>query len=75
MKNAFVQLAVHGVGGAVLGILAGFALSFLILGLMMLALGGVIVDREFPQVIHMLGMGFGALLGGIFGGIVGLKKA
>lgn len=73
MKNAFVQLFVHGVGGSLLGILSGFILSFLIRGLMMLVLTET-ADNEIFQVIHMLGMGFGAVLGGIFGGITGLKK-
>ena len=74
MKNPLMQLAAYGVSGAVLGILAGFVLSFLIRGLMSLVLTDT-SDDEIFQVIHMLGMGFGAVLGGIFGGISGMKKA
>ncbi len=76
MKNAFAQLVLHGVGGAVVGILAGLALSFLIRGLLMLVVGSAsLQDSEFPQVVHMFGMGVGATVGGIMGGILGLKKA
>lgn len=74
MKHPLVTLATYGVLGAVIGILSGFVLSFLIRGLMWLVLEPGF-DNEVFQVIHMLGMGVGAAVGGIMGGIVGMKKA
>lgn len=80
MKNdLFINVVLKGVMGAIVGIIAGFALGFFIYGLASLVplilkqpdpsfQGGQ--DAAFP----IIGMCFGALIGSILGGYAALKE-
>jgi len=71
--DPFIRMAVHAILGALLGLLAG-----LVVGLFIRFVGSMIppfVGEQGPQdMAPFLGMGFGTLVGAIFGGVVGLKK-
>ena len=66
-----------GLLGAIIGLFAGLVLSIVIYSVLVFAekmIGNSHVDGDLSNVVLMLGMGWGAVLGGIFGGITALKK-
>ena len=78
MKDLTCHIAFRGIKGAVIGILSGLVLGLMIWGLL---LG---VDTVFPvesgfsimpaSTVAFLGMGFGAVIGGVFGACACLKE-
>lgn len=79
IKDPFVRMAVYATLGAVLGILVGFLLSLLIQVLYQFGFPSdyvaLLKDDGPVGIIPFFGMGFGAILGGVFGGIVALRKS
>lgn len=74
-SKLFVKVVTNILIGAVIGILAGFALGLLIWGLNSIVVIQENVGNEAPaQLYTMLGMGWGAVVGAIFGGIIALKE-
>jgi hypothetical protein len=77
-ENLMYNITYRGVKGALIGIFSGLILGLLVWGLLLA------VDTIFPvessysvmpaSVITFLGMGFGAIIGGIFGSIACLKE-
>lgn len=71
--KTFGKVIIHILIGAIVGILAGFILGLLVWGLNSLV--EVYANSFAPaQIYTMLGMGWGAVVGGVFGGIIGLKE-
>lgn len=78
LKDSTCRVSFRGIKGAVIGIITGLILGLLIWGLLLA------VDALFPvessysvmpaSAVAFLGMGFGAILGGIFGAIACLKE-
>jgi hypothetical protein len=61
--------------GAIIGILAGFALGLLVWGLNLVVILQENIKGQAPaQIYTMLGMGWGAVIGGVFGGVIALKE-
>ena len=75
MKDPFVSMTVYALFGAVLGIAAGFVLSLIIFGVISLFQIDTPVAMMPIQMSLFMGMGGGAVIGGVLGGGVGLKKA
>lgn len=76
LKDPFISMVVYAFFGGVAGILAGFVLMFLILGLAFLVVTDPELMDEFMQgVVPVFSMGAGAIIGGLLGGVVGIKKA
>lgn len=78
LKDPFVRMAAHATLGAVLGVLVGFLISFLIQTLYKFAFPGdyvAMLKNDGPVgIIPFFGMGFGAFIGGILGGVVGIRR-
>ena len=78
LKDPFVRMAAHALLGAVLGVFAGFLLSFLIQVLYKSAFPGdyvAMLKNDGPVgIIPFFGMGFGAVMGGLLGGVVGIRR-
>lgn len=80
MKSQFCSVAKQGMLGALYGLVGGLVLGLVIYGVLVLsalvfASASESFIQEFPpQIILMLSMGWGAVLGAIFGGLTGLKK-
>jgi hypothetical protein len=72
INDPFLRMAFYGILGAVIGVFAGFAIALLIQALDSLALRGHY--SEFRDIIPFLGMGFGAVIGALLGGVVGLRR-
>lgn len=76
MKDPFVSMVVYAFFGGVAGILAGFVLMFLIMSLATFVVTEPELLEEFYQgVVPVFSMGAGAIIGGLLGGVVGIKKA
>lgn len=74
IKDPFLRVIVHGFLGALAGLIAG-----LILGMLIAWLGNTFADigegvDDVYEIALFLGMGFGSVIGGLFGGTVGLRK-
>ena len=73
----FFSLVQYGFSGAALGLLGGLLLAIVIYAILLLAnhLVGAGGAESIPvQMVLFMGMGWGAVLGGIFGGLMRLKK-
>lgn len=75
LKDPFVSMVVHAFLGGVAGILAGFVLMLLLLVLAStIVTEPEIMDDFYQGVVPVLSMGAGAIIGGLLGGVVGIKK-
>lgn len=74
----FVNVIRRGLAGAITGIAGGLVLGLLIWALQTFVELGMMVDYRYEgppaSVFSILGMGWGAVIGSIFGGIVGFKE-
>ena len=73
IKNPFLRMVVLALIGALLGLVSGF-----ILGWIMYGLGIMFYEPDMRMGMYytapFLGMAFGTLAGAVLGGIVGIKK-
>jgi len=78
MKSPFQLVARQGLFGAIVGLFGGLILAIVIYAILMLSeviLGSGNMNGEFPaQFVLMLGMGWGTVLGAIFGAVTAMKK-
>jgi len=78
LKDPICNISYRGIKGALLGLLSGLLLGLLIWGILQLVDFVFPVESSFstmpPSTIAFLGMGFGAIIGGIFGACVCLKQ-
>lgn len=78
LKDPVCHIAYKGIKGAVIGIFAGLVLGVLIWGLLLAVDYVFPVESSFTTMpassVAFLGMGFGAVLGGIFGACACLKE-
>ena len=78
MNSPFYNVAKQGTIGAVYGLVGGLVLSLVIYGI--LVLSALVFDPEGfiqgfpPQMVLLMGMGWGTVVGAIFGAITGLRK-
>ena len=73
----FFSLVQHGFSGAVLGLFGGLILAIVVSAILMLAtrISGSSGDASMPmQMVLLMGMGWGSVLGAIFGSLMRLKK-
>lgn len=72
-QDRLMPVVHHAIGGAVFGLIAG-----LVLGLAIQAISWFLLPVDMSEGPHIiapfLGMGFGSMLGAIFGGMAGLKE-
>ena len=72
-KNPLTKLAIYSILTSIMGILAGFILGTLILTI---SINTLFVEDalEFIMMAPFFGMVWGALIGAVLGGIIGLRK-
>jgi len=77
IQDPFVRVVFYATLGGALGILIGFVLSMLIRALYLIGFPseyGLMMTDGPGMAIPFLSMGFGAVMGGIFGGVVGIRR-
>lgn len=74
--DSFLSVVYYGSLGAFAGLLAGLVFGLIIYVVLSLTLPVSVMGGDMMPIpmILMLGMGWGTLIGGIFGGVVGLQK-
>jgi len=76
----FALVVRQGLLGAIIGLFAGLVLGIVIYAILVLSAlvlssaSGDFTSEFPPQIVLMLSMGWGVVLGGIFGGVAALKR-
>lgn len=73
MENPLLKTILYSIGGAIIGIVAGFLLSFLIAGLGTFANDNTGFS-DVMEAASFLSMGFGAVIGAVSGSVASFRK-